>query len=105
MAQKKNENNNNKKTTHTSNGISLNKISCYLIVATAILYLVAMILHCASLSATIIGILQGVATAIMICVVAILAYRFVRNKPTVWLVLYIVVLLVVLVGIVIPLIV
>lgn len=80
---------------------SLNKLSFYLIVATAVLYLVAMILSCVGLSGPV-HILQGIANAIMICVVAVLAYRYVRNKPTVWLVLYIVVLLVVLVGIVVP---
>ena len=80
---------------------SLNKLSFYLIVATAVLYLVAMILSCVGLSGPVM-ILQGIANAIMICIVAVLAFRYVRNKPTVWLVLYIVVLLVVLVGIVIP---
>lgn len=102
MAEKKDEN--KKKTTHTRSVWSLNKISFYLIVAIAILHLVAMILSCVGLGRPV-SILQGIANAIMICVVAVLAYRFVRNKPTVWLVLYIVVLLVVLVGIVIPLIV
>lgn len=83
-------------------GVSLNQLSFWLIVASAILYLVGMILHFVGLQ-SVTGWLQSVATAIMICVVAVLAYRYVRNKPTVWLVLYIVVLLVVLVGIVIPL--
>lgn len=101
MAEKKSEN--KKKTTRTRTVWSLNKISFYLIVAIAILHLVAMILSCVGLSGPVL-VLQGVATAIMICVVAVLAYRYIRNKPTVWLVLYIVVLLVVLVGIVIPLI-
>lgn len=97
MAKKTNNNNNN----NGSRWPSLNKLSFYLIVATAVLYLVALILSCVGLSGPVL-ILQGVANAIMICVVAVLAYRYVRNKPTVWLVLYIVVLLVVLVGIVIP---
>lgn len=93
---KKSNNNNNK-----GSGWSLNKISFWLIVATAILYLVGMILSCVHLAGPAM-ILQNVANALMICVVAVLAYRYVRNKPTVWLVLYIVVLLVVLAGIVIP---
>ena len=101
MAEKKTEN--KKKTTRTRTVWSLNKISFYLIVAIAILHLVALILSCVGLAGPV-YILQGIATAIMICVVAVLAYRYIRNKPTVWLVLYIVVLLVVLVGIVIPLI-
>ena len=100
MAEKKTEEK-KKKTTRTTTVWSLNKISFYLIVATAILYLVAMILSCVGLAGPV-YVLQSIANAIMICIVAVLAYRFVRNKPTVWLVLYIVVLLVVLVGIVIP---
>lgn len=99
MSEKKSEN--KQKKTRSTTVWSLNKISFYLIVATAILYLVAMILSCVGLAGPV-YVLQSIANAIMICVVAVLAYRFVRNKPTVWLVLYIVVLLVVLVGIVIP---
>ena len=103
MAKKSDNNNNNKQ---SRNVWSLNKISFYLIVAIAILHLVAMILACIGGNlAKPVYILQGIANAIMICVVAVLAWRFVRHKPTVWIVLYIVVLLVVLVGIVIPLIV
>ena len=96
MAKKNNGNNNGPQ------WWSLNKISFYTLVAAAILYLVSMILHFVGGLQGIVGWMQGVATAIMICIVSVLAYRFVRNKPTVWLVLYIVVLLIVLVGIVIP---
>ena len=99
MAKKSNNSEKNNNRSHSA--WSLNKISFYLIVATAILYLVGMILSCLKLSGPVL-ILQGIANAIMICVVAVLAYRYIRNKPTVWLVLYIVTLLVVLVGIVIP---
>ncbi len=87
----------------SGSSISLNKISFWLIVATAILYLVAMILHLVGVNSVIVSALQAIATAIMIVVVAILAWRYVRNKPTVWKVLYIVCLLVVIVGIIIPL--
>lgn len=93
-----NKNNNNK----SGSVWSLNKLSFWLIVASAILYLVGMIFHFVGLGG-VTGWLQGVATAIMICVVAVLAWRYVRNKGTVWIVLYIVTLLVVLVGIVLPL--
>ena len=104
MANKKSESNktesSNKKSTTV---LSLNKISFWLIVATAILYLLAMILHLCGLPAALVGSLQAVATAIMICIVSVLGWRYVRNKGTVWIVLYVVVLLVVLVGIVLPL--
>ncbi len=87
------------------NGISLNKLSFWLIVSTAILYLVAMILHLVKVDSTIVSWLQAVASAVMICIVGVLAWRFVSHKQVVWKVLYIVVLLVILVGIVIPIVV
>lgn len=94
----------NKKKSSGGSGISLNKVSFWLICVTAILYLVAMILHLVGIEAVIvISALQAVATAIMIIVVAILAWRYVKNKQTVWKILYIVCLLVVIVGIIIPL--
>lgn len=90
-------------TTSTSSG--LNKISFFTIGAAAILYLVAalMALIDDKLS-TAVGVLQGFATAIMICIVAVLAWKYVRYKTTVWKVLYFVFLAIVVLGIVIPLI-
>lgn len=85
--------------------VSLNKVSFYLIAATAVLYLVAMILSLCSVNLRIVGALQGVATACIIIVAAILAWRYVSKKPAVWKVLYIVCLLVVIIGIIIPLVV
>lgn len=93
----------NKKKSSGGSGISLNKVSFWLICVTAILYLVAMILHLVGIEAVIVSAFQAVATAIMIIVVAILAWRYVKNKQTVWKILYIVCLLVVIVGIIIPL--
>lgn len=95
--------NNKKKKSSGGSGISLNKVSFWLIAVTAVLYLVAMILHLVGLNSVIVAALQSVATAIMIIVVAILAWRYVRTKPLVWKILYIVCLLVVIIGIVIPL--
>lgn len=94
--------NNKKKKSSGGSGISLNKVSFWLIAVTAVLYLVAMILHF-FIDPIIVTALQSVATAIMIIVVAILAWRYVRTKPLVWKILYIVCLLVVIIGIVIPL--
>lgn len=93
-----------KTSTKKSSTVSLNKISFYTICAVAILYLVGMILSLCNANLKIVSALQGLATAIMICIVGILAWRYVRNRPTVWKVLYIVCLLVVIVGIIIPLI-
>ena len=81
----------------------MNKLSFYLLAVTAILYLVAMILSLCGVNLKIVSAMQGVASALMICVVAVLAWRYVAKKPAVWKVLYIVVLLVVIVGIILPL--
>lgn len=94
-----------KKTKNSSgkSAISLNKVSFYLIAATAILYLVAMILSLCNVNPLIANTLREIATACIIVVAAILAWRYVAKKPAVWKVLYIVCLLVVVIGIVIPL--
>ncbi len=97
--------NNSKSSSNGNRMWSLNKISFWTIVAVAILYLVGMVLSACGVSLKVVGILQGIATAIMITVVTILAWKFVRNKQMVWKVLYIVCLLVVLIGIIIPLVV
>lgn len=92
-------------TTRRTSVWSLNKISFWIIVSVAVLYLVSMILALVGINSKIVGILQGVATAIMITIVAILAWRYVKNKPAVWILLYIICFLLVLVGIIIPLVV
>ncbi len=82
---------------------SLNKISFWTIVAVTVLYAVSLILSAVGVNLKIVGALQGVATAIMIIIVSILAWRFVRSKPFVWKILYVICLLIVLAGIVVPL--
>ena len=100
MAKKTNE---SKKTNNNGERLpSINKISFWLIVAAAILLLIGMVFKFIPAVSAVASWLLSVAMAAMTCVVAILAYRFIRNKPVIWLVLYIVVLLVVLAGIVIP---
>ena len=106
MANKKTTKTTTKTTTHstsTSSVWSLNKISFWTIVAVTVLYLIALILSACGINLKVVGALQGVATAIMIVIVSVLAWRFVRSKPTVWKVLYVICLLVVLAGIVVPL--
>ena len=83
----------------------LNKISFWTIVAVTILYAVALILSACGVSLSVVGILQGIATAVMIVIVGILAWRYVRPKPIVWKVLYVVCLLIVIAGIIVPLVV
>ena len=85
---------------------SLNKISFWTIVAVTILYAVALILSAinASSLAAAVKALQGIATAIMVIIVSILAWRYVRPKQAVWKVLYAICLLIVIAGIIVPLI-
>ena len=81
----------------------LNKISFWTIVAVTILYAIALILSACGVSATAVSALQGIATAIMIIIVSILAWRYVKPKQMVWKVLYFVCLLIVIAGIIVPL--
>lgn len=98
---------NNRKPKHShGNGIKtwgLNKISFYAIGAVAILYLIASVLALCGLNLKVVSALQGFATAVVISIVAFLAWKYVRNKQTVWKVLYFVLLLVVLLGVILPL--
>ena len=81
----------------------LNKISFYLMGAVAILYLIGLILSACGVSMKVVTALQGLATALMICIVAYLGWKYVRPKQTVWLVLYFTFLLVIIAGIIVPL--
>lgn len=83
----------------------INKLSMYTIVAVALLYAISMVLSICGVNLKVISALQGLATAIMICIVAYLAWKYVARKETVWKVLYIICLCLVLAGVVIPLVV
>ena len=83
----------------------LNKISFWVIVAVTILYAVSLVLGACGIILVVVGALQGVAAAIMITIVAILAWRYVRPKQMVWKVLYFICLLIVIAGIIVPLVV
>ena len=95
-----------KKSSKRSGGLKtwgLNKISFWCIGAMAIFYLIASILSLCGITSKVIPALQGIATALGICIVAYVAWRYVKPKQTVWKVLYFVLLLVVILGIIIPL--
>ena len=92
-----------KKSSSSSRGMwGLNKISFWLIVAITVLYAVALILSACGVSSLAVSVLQGIAAAAMIIVVAILAWRYVKPKPAVWKVLYFICLLIVIAGIIVP---
>lgn len=86
------------------NPISLNKVSFWLLVTAAVLYLLGMIFSVVNVPVlnNVCHVLLAVASAMMICVVAILAWRYVAHKEVVWKVLYFIVLLVALIGLVLP---
>lgn len=92
-------------TTHRSS-FGLNKISFYTIGAAAILYLISAIFTLLDINslATVAKLLSGIASVIMICIVSVLAWKYVRSKTTVWKVLYFVFLAIVILGIIIPII-
>ena len=93
-----------KSTSSSKSGMwGLNKISFWTIVAVTILYAVALILAACGVTSVAVSALQGVAAAMMIIIVSILAWRYVKPKPAVWKVLYFVCFLIVIAGIIVPL--
>lgn len=97
-------NKSSKSTTKKSSTVwSLNKISMWILVAAALLYVVAMILSLVDVDFVVVTALQNIAMAVMVVIVSILAWRYVRNKEMVWKVLYVLCLLLVIAGIIVPL--
>ena len=82
----------------------INKLSMYTIITIALLYAISTVLALCGVNLKIISALQGLATAVMICIVAYLAWKYASKKEMVWKVLYIICLCLVLAGVVIPLI-
>ena len=90
-------------TKKSSNVWGLNKVSMWILVAAALLYVIAMILKLVNVDIVAVTALQNVAMAAMAVIVSILAWRYVRNKEMVWKVLYVLCLLLVIAGIIVPL--
>ena len=106
MATKKTSSSSSKSTKSSSSKKTvwgLNKISFWTIVAVTFLYALSLILSACGINMKVVSALQGVATAIMIIIVAVLAWRYVRPKQMVWKVLYVICLLIVIAGIIVPL--
>ena len=97
-------NKSSKSTTKKSSTVwSLNKVSMWILVAAALLYVIAMILGLVDVDFVVVTALQNIAMAVMVVIVSILAWRYVRNKEMVWKVLYVLCLLLVIAGIIVPL--
>lgn len=94
-----------KKHSNNGGGWSVNKVSFWAITIVALMYLAAQVLRWIGFnnSAAVANWVGAVAGAIGLCIVAVLGFRYVRHKPVVWLVLYIIVLLILLVFIILPL--
>lgn len=103
MATKKKTTSKSSSSSKRSGGWGINKVSFWTIVAVTLLYAVSLVLSACGINSKVVGALQGLATAIMIIIVSILAWRYVRAKQTVWKVLYVICLLIVIAGIVVPL--
>ncbi len=88
-----------------SSGWGLNKISFWTIVVVTILCAIALVLSACGVSATAVSVMKDIAMAIMIVIVSILAWRYIRPKPMVWKVLYIICILIVIAAIIVPLVV
>ena len=64
------------KTTKSSNsGWGLNKISFYVLGAMAVLYILTTVLALLGVNIKVVGVLQGLATAVAICIVAYIAWK------------------------------
>ena len=96
-------NTNKKKSTSKHSTWGLNKLSFYTIAVVAIAYLVSMILSLCGTNFKVVTAIQNLATAVLICIVSYLAWKYVRPKQTVWKVLYFVLILVIIIAIIIPL--
>ena len=68
----------------------------------AILYLVAMSLSFFEIDVKIVDTLQSIASALMICIVSVIGWRFVKTRNTVWKTIYVMVLLIVVASVIIP---
>lgn len=95
--------NKNNKSNSGGKKLTVNKLSFYTLVLIAVLYLVSIILSAVGVNFIIVSAMQGVATALVVCIVAYMAWHFVKNKSIVWKLLYIIVLLVIILGIILPL--
>lgn len=110
MATNSNSSSNSKSSSNNSSSkhscpLGTNKVSFYTICAVAILYLVSAILGACGVNLKIISALQGLATAMLIIIASINAWKYVAHKQTIWKVMFLVCLLVVVLGIILPLVV
>ncbi len=82
---------------------TMNKVAFWSIAVAGVCYLLSLLFGLLLPALSVLAhVLQAVATAAMIIIVAILAWRHVKSKAMVWKVLYVVCLLLVILGVIIP---
>ena len=68
----------------------------------AVLYLVAMVLSFFETSSSVINSMQSVASVIMICIVSVFGWRFIKRRSLTWRLLYVLLILAVVASVVVP---
>ena len=68
----------------------------------AVLYLTSLVLSFLDVNLTVFETLQSIATVIMICIVSITGWRYVRSKSLVWRLIYVLILLAVVASVIVP---
>ena len=68
----------------------------------AVLYLVAMILGFLEISSAVISSMQSVASVIMICIVSVFGWRFIKHRSITWKLLYVLLILAVVASVAVP---
>ena len=68
----------------------------------AVLYLLAMVLGFFDISSALINSMQSVASVIMICIVSVFGWRFVKSRSLTWRLLYVLLILAVVASVVVP---
>lgn len=92
----------NNKPQKSSGRISLNKIAFYTLVVAAIILMVQAVLTHVLGPSMILSLVSAVIQIILYAIAGVLGWRYVKNKQTVWKVLYILAALVLIVAVILP---
>ena len=98
MAKKEKQN----KPQKSSGGISLNKVAFYTLVVAAVVLMIQAVLTRVLGGSVILSAISAVIQIILYALAGILGWRYVKNKQTVWKVLYILAALVLIVAVILP---
>ena len=85
-----------------NNSSWLSKLAFWTIVAVTLLYATSIILSACGIVSWVVSALQSVATGLLILIAALLGWNHVKFKSVAWKILYIICLVVVIAGVVVP---